>query len=348
MRVVQLGPLPPPHGGVYTNLKAVHDLLINRGHEASVIAITSGSHTENVPNTYKPSSAFQLIKLLLTLNFDIVHFHIGGSFTLRLAALTLVCGLLPGKKSVVTFHSGGYALEAVKFARPFSLRGLAFRSLDFLIGVNSQMLEMFLAYGVSGKKMGLILPFALNRPNPNVTVPRNLMDFIHQQEPFLLSVGGLETEYSHSFIIDAMATILRMHPKAGLMIVGSGSLDAELRTQIASSGYSGKVLLVNDVAHDVVLHLIEKADVLLRLTQYDGDSISVREALYLKTPVIATDNSMRPEGVTLVPTSPSTEEVVERIAEIIDTEAITKDAETVNGLKNIEAVLEVYEHLVKK
>ena len=46
---------------------------------------------------------------------------------------------------------------------------------------------------------------------------------------------------------------------------------------------------------------IAGARALLRTTLYYGDAISVREALWLGTPVIATDNGMRPEGVCLIP-----------------------------------------------
>ena len=163
MRVIQLGPLPPPHGGVSTNLMSIHRLLIDRGHHASVVAITATSDIDGVENAYKPRSAAELLRLLFRLDADVVHFHIGGDLSTRLALLTLACGFLPGKKSVVTFHSGGYAREAVKFAKPFSLRGFAFRSADFLIGVNSEMLAMFRAFGVAENKMRLILPFELER-----------------------------------------------------------------------------------------------------------------------------------------------------------------------------------------
>ena len=43
-----------------------------------------------------------------------------------------------------------------------------------------------------------------------------------------------------------------------------------------------------DVEHPVTLHLINRADILLRTTKFDGDAIAVREALFLETPVIAT------------------------------------------------------------
>src|SRR5205823_13637384 len=40
MRVVQLGPYPPPHGGVQTNLVAIRDLLRKSGHECLAVNLT--------------------------------------------------------------------------------------------------------------------------------------------------------------------------------------------------------------------------------------------------------------------------------------------------------------------
>jgi glycosyltransferase involved in cell wall biosynthesis len=45
--------------------------------------------------------------------------------------------------------------------------------------------------------------------------------------------------------------------------------------------------------------IIKKADLMLRPTYKDGDSISVREALYLGTPVITSDTTSRPKGCIL-------------------------------------------------
>jgi glycosyltransferase involved in cell wall biosynthesis len=59
----------------------------------------------------------------------------------------------------------------------------------------------------------------------------------------------------------------------------------------------GEHLFTGDVEREITIHLIEKADLLLRPTYFDGDAVSVREALFLQTPVVATDNGMRPDGV---------------------------------------------------
>jgi glycosyltransferase involved in cell wall biosynthesis len=72
---------------------------------------------------------------------------------------------------------------------------------------------------------------------------------------------------------------------------------------ITRKPYAAAVLLCGDVPHEVTLRVIMESDVFLRTTIYDGDSIAVREALHLDTPVIATDNGMRPEQVRLIPHS---------------------------------------------
>lgn len=48
--------------------------------------------------------------------------------------------------------------------------------------------------------------------------------------------------------------------------------------------------------------IIAKSDMFVRPTITDGDALSLREALYYNTPVIASDCTIRPEGVTLFKT----------------------------------------------
>ena len=46
---------------------------------------------------------------------------------------------------------------------------------------------------------------------------------------------------------------------------------------------------------------MRRSDLVLRTTRYDGDALSVKEALALGVPVIATDTGMRPGVAALVP-----------------------------------------------
>ena len=47
------------------------------------------------------------------------------------------------------------------------------------------------------------------------------------------------------------------------------------------------------------VRLMEKSDLVIRATNTDGDALTVREALYLNKPVIASDVVKRPKGTIL-------------------------------------------------
>jgi len=251
---------------------------------------------------YYPQGARALMRLLWRLPADILHLHYGGDLTPRLLALALFCTLLPGRKTVLTFHSGGYpGSPAGRTAGPFTLRGFVLRRLDGLIGVNQEIAALFARFGVQAERIRCILPFSVKLPDLSLPLPERLAAFLKDHSPALLTVGLLEPEYDLPMQIDVMGEVLERYPRAGLLLVGAGSLEHSLRRQIASKPYRDRILLYGDMPHAVTLRATIESRLLLRTTLYDGDSVSVREALYLGTPVIATDNGMRPNGVHLIP-----------------------------------------------
>ena len=301
MRVVQIGPFPPPHGGVQTNLVAIRDFLRKQRIPCAVINLTRFRRPAG-DDVYYPKNAVQLLWRLLRLRYDIIHLHFGGHLNPRLLGLALVCSVLPGAKVVLTFHSGGYpSSPAGKTARPRTLRGFIFRRLDRIIAVNPELLELFRKFGVDPARTRLIYPHAFSSPVAGDPLPEPLGGFFAAHQPVLLTVGLLEPEYDLPLQIEVLSSVRRRFPEAGLVIVGAGSLEGQLRRLIQSKTYRDHILLCGDMPHRVTLQAIAGARALLRTTLYDGDAISVREALWLGTPVIATDNGMRPEGVCLIP-----------------------------------------------
>jgi glycosyltransferase involved in cell wall biosynthesis len=302
MKVAQLGPYPPPHGGVQTNLVAIREYLERHGH--SSVAVNLTRFRGDAPGVYYPSSALQLAWLLLRLRVDILHLHLGGHLSPRLLGLMFFCTLLPGRKAVLTFHSGGYpSSPAGQTAGPWTLRGFVFRRLNALIAVNPEIAALYRKFGVRPERVRTILPFSITLPERPAPLPDDLARFTASHTPLLLTVGLLEPEYDLPLQIDTLEDILSRFPDAGLLIAGAGSLDQDLRRKIASKAYASHILLYGDLPRAATLVAMRQCDVLLRTTLYDGDSVSVREALYLGTPVIATDNAMRPPGVRLIPVS---------------------------------------------
>lgn len=301
MKVVQLGPFPPPHGGVQTNLVAIRDYLREQGHSCSVINITSHRKPQ-ADQVYYPRTALGLLWQLFSKPYQIVHLHVGGKIPARVMALAFTATAVPWAKSVLTLHSGGYpsSEEARRLTRRSPL-AFILRRFDAIIGVNREMMEMFERLGVPKSRTSLISPHSVSRARIADRLIEPLASFFRNHEQVLVAVCGLEPEYDLARQIEAFAPVLQKYPRAGLAILGSGSQEAALRRQIAAAHYAHHILLCGAVPHDVTLRALLESRALLRTTLYDGDSISIREALYLGTPVIATDNCMRPEGVHLIP-----------------------------------------------
>src|SRR6266404_6030848 len=343
MRIVQIGPYPPPYGGVQTHLLALRRFLLERGVPCDVINVTRFRRDE-ADGVYYPRRALEVARLLRRLPDPIIHLHVGGTVPLRVLALNLFCTLFPRRRTVLTFHSGGYPTsKAGRSAGPWTLRGLVFRRLDRVIAVNAAIAALFERFGLKSGRVRLISPFAMPEPGPRAALPDRLRDFAAVHRPLLLTVGLLEPEYDLPLQIDVLGRVRERFPKAGLVIVGSGSLEARLRTFIGAKPYADSILLCGDLPHATTLRAIEDSDLLLRTTWYDGDSLSVREALHLGTPVIATDNGMRPEGIERIPPRDPAAllaAISRRLAE-----SVPPPRPRASTDRNLQAVLEVYAEL---
>lgn len=344
MRVLQLGPYPPPYGGVQTHLVAIREYLRERGHSCAVINITR-YRTENRDEVYYPKNAVQLLWHLFRNRYDVVHLHIGGMLPVRVLALAFSCTVIPWAKSILTFHSGGYP-SSREGQSTGQLRAFVFRRFDGLIGVNREIIDFFLRQGVPKRRMRLIYPYAVARAKMAEQLPEPLASFFAAYDRVLIAVCLLEPEYDLPRQIEAMRSILQAYPGAGLAILGSGSQEAALRRRIAALPYSNHILLCGDVPHDVTLRAISKSRALLRTTLYDGDAISVREALYLGTPVIASDNGMRPEGVELIPVG-NTEALVRTAVRVLGNGDGNRPRPVAGG-ENLAEVLNLYFEVLGK
>lgn len=348
LRVLLIGPYPPPWGGVQTNIVALREYLRRQSVPCAVINLTSHRRADS-DDVYYPSGIVGVLRLLLRLRYEIIHLHIGGNLSTRLLLLALLCSALPWARVVLTFHSGGFATSPQgRRARALSFRGFVMRRLDRHVVVNEQMVDLFRRFGCDAATIRLIPPHAFPETMTEVAkqtaLPFHIEQFVSVHSPLLVTVSGLEPEYDIPLQLDVLAGLLARHERVGLVVVGSGSLDVELRQQVSRLPHGSHVLLTGDLPHEATLGLIARADLSLRTTWYDGDAISVREALCIGTPVIATDNGMRPTGVRLVPISDRNalrHAILEHVADprrVVSCDGV--------GDENVERVLALYEEML--
>jgi glycosyltransferase involved in cell wall biosynthesis len=329
---------------VQTNLAAIRQLLLGQSIPNSVINITRHRKPEG-DGVYYPKNTYQLLRLLRTVQYDIVHLHIGGNVTNRLLGLALVCCSWPGKKSVLTFHSGGYpsSPEGLKL-HSHSIAAFVFRRFDRIVAVNQQIVDFFRRLGVPPEKIVFIHPHPLPVVDEHTPPLReDLQRFYDSHHPVLISVGLLEPEYDLPLQISAISRVREKFPDAGLVLIGSGSLEMDLRGLISSNADRDHILLCGDVSHPVTLRAVSQSDVMLRTTLYDGDAVSIREALHLNIPVIATDNGMRPANVHLIPKQ-NLVKLVDAVETTISQPFARNGANPTRN--NIQAVLDLYAQLL--
>lgn len=354
-RVLLLGPYPPPWGGVQTNLVALRDFLVGRGVECSVINLTRYQRSDG-DGVHYPSRGLDVFRLLLRLRCDIIHLHIGGDLSRRLQWLGLVCSALPWARVVLTFHSGGYPRSpAGQSAGPFTFRGFVLRRIHRHIAVNQELLDFLLRVGCDARRVTLIPPHAVPASTfadlGRSELPAEVAAFAATHAPLIVSVSGMEPEYDVPLQIAALGRVRECCRDAGLLVIGSGSMLEQLRASVNAQHYREHVLLAGDLPHAATLSAVARSDLFLRTTQYDGDAISVREALWLGTPVIATDNGMRPPGVHLVPVGDEaalTEAILTQLKAPRAPKATDDGAPPDRaGEENLEATLRVYEELLR-
>jgi glycosyltransferase involved in cell wall biosynthesis len=220
------------------------------------------------------------------------------------------------------------------------------RRFDGVIAVNEEIVSFLHKVGVRPQRVRCISPYAFPPKDPSADLlPPYLASFLEKHHPVLLSVGLLEPEYDLPLQIETLPLVRQKFSDAGLLLIGSGSLEASLRAKIDASPSAQHILLAGDVPHAATMEAVSRSRLMLRTTLYDGDALSVREALQLGTPVIATDNGMRPPGVRLIPKSDS-RALLRAIDEALQHPAERKE-QACHDESNLQAVFDFYRDLIE-
>jgi len=299
MKLLLIGPFPPPHGGISVHVAEAKKQLDRAGICSRVLNLNRSAPQSDEYICVR--SGIELLRVLLAHVRQgwTPHLHTNGhnhkSWLVALAS-GLVGQLAP--VCLLTVHSGmapAYLAKASIWQR--LLAYIACRLHHRVIAVNRQISGSISSLGVPHDSLEVIPAYF--SVSPPAALPATFKNLEKQAGPLISTVLFYRPEYDFDLLIHALSRLRRRYPNVQCLVMGSGEQQDEAERLIREEGMEESVKLLGDVPHESCLALISASDLFVRATRKDGDSISVREALALGVPTVVSDVGHRPPGAIL-------------------------------------------------
>jgi glycosyltransferase involved in cell wall biosynthesis len=198
---------------------------------------------------------------------------------------------------VITLHSGRIPefLAAQETRRWFAR--VALGGYGRVIAVSEPIRLALLSAGVPPASLDVLPPFLPTEVRPGAP-PIGFEAIRARRRPLLAMAHHPSPIYGREAMFRALGLLKTRYPEIGLAVFGPGTRTSEFRNAAAGAGISDCIEDFGELEHADALGLLARADVFVRPTRVDGDAISVREALALGTPCVASDACPRPWGTT--------------------------------------------------
>jgi glycogen(starch) synthase len=319
LKLLFIGPYPPPHGGISVHVWSACSLLRQRGFRCSVLNVEPRAPASEA--YIKISSALGLARELVRHSWNdwAMHVHINGHNP-KSWMIALAGGLAAqsGPRSLLTIHSGiapRYLRETTGALR--GLARLACLQFDRIVCVNQEIAGVVKSLGIPMHRLE-VQPAFLPLPVPPVRIPVELQDWLGTHTPVLSTAVFFRPEYGFDLLVPALTALKKRYPALGCLVMGSGDDQLAAEMLVQREGLKESVRFLGDVDHEMCLALMSRSRVFVRPTLRDGDSISVREAVSLGVQVVASNVGTRPSEVMLFAPG-NIEELIGQIERALET-----------------------------
>jgi len=314
-KIVVLGPVPPPLGGVSIHTIRYIALLKSTGWKATAYSYTGTTRTSRLGKFQEILAMFGSIYLRVNPGaWDVLHLHYGGlGYFLAIAPLLIIS---PGRK-VVTFHSVRVIQDLQN--RPSWLRRLVLSLLDrfdlFVVvreGIGKELRNLGLSRPEITVMPAFLPPAAWETEMERL--PHEIGEKIRQyrlagENQICCSAYYLGPGYSQEDLygVEELLSVLKdldeeLEVPLTLWVLVSNIPESE-EQKIADQAVRDLAGMMKNVRVELhygvpLVPVMARCQAFLRPSREDGDSVAIREALGLGLPVLASDVVDRPQGVT--------------------------------------------------
>lgn len=275
--ILIIGTIPPPIGGVTIHVSRLIEWL----------------EKCNFPyyELLKVNDLLRFTKLIKIINFRAVHLHT-SSPQLRLL-LSIFCYIFR-KKLIITYH--GDLLRFKSIRNMFDL--ISVKLSTYPIVLNNKSYKIAKKYNKNSTIISAFLP-----PTSEKFLPKSLLKEIinlKSKHKRLFCTNAYDVSFDKDgneiYGISELVRYFSQNKDIALIISDPSGNYREYLTKNEFIDESN-ILLISKV-HSFY-EVLKNCDVFIRNTTTDGDSISIREALFLHKEVYATDCVSRPKGCNL-------------------------------------------------
>lgn len=354
-KIALIGSYPPPYGGIAVHIQRLKGQLMKKwGYDCVVYDLGKQGELPEKNIIRIKSVKTWLPKCLFTAKEDVIHLH---DPDWRLRAIMGLMGLL-GKKTVISIHGASLA-DSLKGDGWFRRHIIKFtiRHTSFIIALNPKIKELALSLGVKPERIEVIPSFISPsiREEEVAEIPQEIWDFIDSHKPvisanaFKIAFYNNEDLYGIDMCIDLCANLKKDYPQIGFVFclpdIGDYDYFNKMKQQIKRKGIENNFFFQTKPCQ--FYPILMKSDVFVRPTNTDGDSVSLREALYFKILTIASDVVSRPEGTILFRSRNSGDFTSKVKNALRDYGKYKKRLEKVKQENNFDKIIKVYQKLSK-
>ena len=291
------GTYAPPYGGIANHIIRLIKILDGMGIRASVF--NRASDAENPPQVVSIlRHQFRwFLKYFFTADEKLIYVFSDRPTVLFLA---YSLKLFRGKSYILRFGTER-VLRTLTHSGPLGrwMARVAIRHADQIVAVSPHLLQEIGKIGIPAERIHVI-PGFIPPPDLSAEPPRKVIDFCKQHSPVLAANGQVrkfagQDMYGMDLLVEVLKDLRKDYPQVGLTLslYGTEILPeefAEFQRRVAAEDLSNRILIRTE-PHEF-WPVLKYADLFLRPTRTEGDSSSIREAIFLGVPVIASDTGV--------------------------------------------------------
>jgi len=333
LRILLVGPTPPPAGGMANQTRQLERLLEDAGFTVMLESTTAPYRPTWIQPVRGVRSVFRLIPYLRRIfaqagRADVAHVMANSGWAWHLFAVPAIwVASSRGVPVVVNYRGGladGFLASQARIVRWTMNRATA------LVVPSPFLQRVFARYGMRASIIPNIVDIEMFRP-------RERPGGSTRGGPHIVVARNLERIYGNDIAIRAFAILRRSYPSARMSIAGSGPQLGALQSLVRNEGVTDGVVFTGRLDSQEMADLYRDADVVVNPTRADNTPNSILEALACEVPVVSTEVGGIPflveHGVNawLVPPE-SPEDLAAGIAHVLDDRHLIRSL-TENGLR---------------